>query len=465
MPLGILTQSIRLELDVIAARQHARQIAGLIGFDTQDQTRIATAVSEIVRNAFEYAGQARVEYSIDEQARRQSFIIRVIDQGPGIARLEDILSGKRESQSGEVSGILGAKRLMDRFEITSSVGTGTTVLLGKVLPSLGPKITTQDLQRISGELVQQQQTTPFQEIQQQNQELLQALEEVHRAHDLLEVRVQERTAELAAVNEALRAEIIEREAAENEIRQLNNRLEQRVQERTAQLEMVNKELEAFSYSVSHDLRAPLRNINACSKTLAEDYADQLTAGAQELLGDISAATMDMGDLIDSLLKLSRVTRSELDPMDINLSNVAKTIVSNLLKMQPERSVQFIIPDEITAYGDLPLLELALENILDNAWKFTSKKPHTRIEFGVQESNGEKVYFVRDNGAGFKSSYAHKLFVPFQRLHKASDFPGTGIGLATVHRIINRHGGRIWGEGETNEGATFYFTLSSPLHAK
>ena len=233
---------------------------------------------------------------------------------------------------------------------------------------------------------------------------------------------------------------------------------ERVRQRTAELEAANKELDAFAYSVSHDLRAPLRAIDGFSRLLEEDYGDRLDAAGHHVISRIVAGTGRMAQLIDDLLKLSRVSRGELRRARVDLSETVREVASNYQRLNADRSVEVLIASGVIAEGDPQLLRVALENLLGNAFKFTAKKPDARIEFGLDASGKAPVYFVRDNGAGFDPAYASKLFGAFQRLHSDAEFPGTGIGLATVKRIFLRHGGRTWAEGQTDRGATFYFTL-------
>ena len=249
-----------------------------------------------------------------------------------------------------------------------------------------------------------------------------------------------------------------RKKTEDDLRRFNEVLAQRIKERTHQLEMANKELESFSYSVAHDLRAPLRALSSFSQILIEDYAGTLDANATGYLNRIHTAGERMGELVDDLLKLSRVARTEMKSETFSLSDMAKKIHANLQQRESERTVTMITGTNIVAQGDPRLLEVALENLLTNAWKFTLGTPQPTIEFGETEQAGEAVYFIRDNGVGFNMNYVNKLFKPFERLHADSAFAGTGIGLSIVSRIITRHGGRVWAEGEEGKGATFYFTL-------
>lgn len=240
----------------------------------------------------------------------------------------------------------------------------------------------------------------------------------------------------------------------------NAELEARVAERTQELHATNMELEAFSYSVSHDLRAPLRAIDGFSHVLAERYQDALDDKGRQYLGLIRDAGKRMSQLIDDLLKLSRVTRAEIHREAVDLSAMAQSVADEIQRAEPERAAEFKIAPGLTTRGDAPLIRVVLDNLLSNSWKFTSKKEHAVIEFGETEVKGRPAFFVRDNGAGFDPAYGHKLFGAFQRLHSAAEFDGTGIGLATVRRVIHRHGGTVWAEGVVGEGATIYFTVDA-----
>ena len=276
-------------------------------------------------------------------------------------------------------------------------------------------------------------------------------------NDML-TEIDRRTVELEGSNTKLAREIEERSRAEREVLRLNVQLEDRVRERTVQLETANKELEAFSYSVSHDLRAPLRSIDGFGQALVDDFAEQLPEPARRYLDRIRSSTKQMGLLIEGLLNLARVSRRPLELRPVDLSQLAKDVVNELRQRDPDRAVEVSVWDGMRAEGDPHLLHAVLENLVGNAWKFTSKQDKPRVEIGALKDRGHTTYYVRDNGAGFDMTYADKLFGAFQRLHAVSDYAGTGIGLATVQRIIHRHGGRIWAEAEVGKGAVFYFTL-------
>ena len=244
----------------------------------------------------------------------------------------------------------------------------------------------------------------------------------------------------------------------NEVRRVNAELERRVAERTRQLEAANRELEAFAYAVSHDLRAPLRSMSGFSQILQESAPPGLDEKSRHYLQRIHDASMRMSGLIEDLLNLSRIGRSELTARPISLSQIAAEAAAAIRERHPTREVELEIAPGMEVSADPRLLRIALENLLSNAWKYSSRTPQARVAVGMQAGDQGQVYFVRDNGVGFDMKYADKLFVPFQRLHPESEFPGSGIGLVTVQRIVARHGGRIWADAKPDEGATFYFTM-------
>jgi PAS domain S-box-containing protein len=255
-------------------------------------------------------------------------------------------------------------------------------------------------------------------------------------------------------------DITRRKLAELELQQLNQRLEQLLSERTEQFGGLRRELEAFTYSVAHDLRAPLRGMHGFAKILLDEQAEVLSADGRDCLRRIQSNAVAMSQLVDGLLALAKVTLGELEPGVIDLSELARAANAEHAAREPERQVSVVIQGGLSAWADRGLIRSLFDNLLANAWKFTRKVPHACIEVGCRQQEGSRVYFVRDNGVGFNMEYANKLFVPFQRLHAPREFPGTAIGLAACHRIVARHGGRIWGDGKVGEGATFFFTLPS-----
>jgi len=270
-----------------------------------------------------------------------------------------------------------------------------------------------------------------------------------------------RLAMLVTVHDVTALRAIERALADAQHQQrwMTAEFEERVRERTVQLQAAVSELEAFSYSVSHDLRAPLRSIAGFSQALIEDAGSLLPADARDDVARIVAAAQRMDHLINDLLTLSMVTRAEMTRETVDVSDLASRIVAELSEVAPMRGMTTTVRPGMTAPGDPHLVRVALENLLTNAWKFTSRREHPCIEVGQASDDGSgAVFFVRDNGVGFDPTYADKLFGPFQRLHDATEFPGTGIGLATVRRIVQRHGGRVWAESRPGQGACFYFTL-------
>ena len=445
----IYTQAIAYEADMLLARQRARKISGLLGFDTQHQIRLATAVSEIVREILFTSGRGKVEYIAEEKFARPMFVIQITVPNTSLA-----IQG---NAGNVVTALHNVQRLMSYFNI-SVPATDLVIRFGEHIPLREWKSVHKLINDIAKELLKQTPQNPFEELHQQNQELLETLAEIKQSRDLLEIRVEERTSELAALNAQLVTEIAERKRAEQEVRDSNVMLEERVAERTTQLETANSELEAFSYSVSHDLRAPLRIIDGFSKILLSKHRDSFDTDSQELFEGIATNVKDMSNLINGLLTLSRASRGEINIEAVDLSQLSHRILSQMQMVDPDRPITIDIQDDVVVEGDKTLLGVVLSNLLNNAWKFTITRAHALVQFGVRQVDNQPTYFVHDNGVGFDMSQSSRLFTPFQRLHTAAEFAGTGIGLATVKRIIARHQGRVWVESEPDVGTTFYFVL-------
>ncbi len=290
------------------------------------------------------------------------------------------------------------------------------------------------------------------------------LEQLRGSFAALQSRLSDVYADLRVANRELQDDLIARRRSEEQIAQLNRSLEERVRQRTEELESANRELAAFTYSVSHDLRAPLRAIHGFSHLVTMECTDQISEQARHYLARVQAAVERMESLIDDLLRLSQVGQRAMKPERVDLSEIAASVARELQAGDSGRSVAWSIEPGLVATGDAGLLRVVLENLLGNAWKYTGKSEHACIVFGRCEVNSEQVFFVRDDGVGFDMKYAERLFIAFQRLHTPAEFPGTGIGLATVSRVIHRHGGRVWAEAILGEGACFYFTVGGAGHA-
>ncbi len=298
----------------------------------------------------------------------------------------------------------------------------------------------------------------FVELYKVNEKVRQQAEDLRSAHGELEVRVELRTKELAAANKALVVEVQERQRAEENLRQLNLELERRVSVRTGELLMANQELEAFSYSLAHDLRAPFRQIHGYSDLVQDEFAHLLPPEGQQFLKRIASKSREMGQMVDDLLTLFGVAKGQLDLSEVNLNKVVEEVVSNVRESVPNRKIIWTIGELSTATCSLGLVKQVFDNLISNAVKYTRPRNPAEIEIGKRRIGEENVIFVRDNGIGFDMSSVERLFGVFQRLHRSEDYEGNGVGLALISKIIRKHGGRIWGEGKVDQGATFYFTL-------
>ena len=380
---------------------------------------------------------------------------------PGLDGLAVVAALRSESPDTPVIVVSGAGRLEDAIE---AVRRGAWDYVTKPVPDLAALQLTVNRalerarllaeNRRHQEHLEQLVEERSVQLRAANADLQAALDQLQAAHRQLQTQ-----------HEALLAKDQALQQATDEIRRFNAELEQQVDDRTAelsartaQLEATNQELEAFSYSVSHDLRGPLNRIANFGELLREDYADRLDAKGQHYLQRIAVACQHMAHLINDLLDLAHVARSELLRQRVDLATLAQGIVDDLRGSQPDRRVEFVCPSPLPVTADPNLMRVLLANLLQNAWKFTSKRPAARIEVGQVEHGGQPAYFVRDNGAGFDMESAGRLFGAFQRFHSAADFEGTGVGLATVQRIVHRHGGQVWAQSAVDQGTTIFFTL-------
>ncbi|HEV8314047.1 MAG TPA: ATP-binding protein [Burkholderiaceae bacterium] len=404
-------------------------------------------------------GQLFVSYQRSEQ---NPCVFGAVQKAAALVEDDALLVYHGVVERGERLGTVYLRANLDRtarvLRYTATVGAVLVgaLLLGLFGSSLMRRSISQPLMEIAGvaQAVTQRRDYSLRAVKRGEDEIGQLTDAINQ----MLAQAERGAADLQRANERLLSEIEEHLRARDEVGSLNATLEQRVAERTQQLEMSNKELQSFSYSVSHDLRTPLRAIEGFSSALLRSHASQLDARGQDYLQRVRAATQRMSLLIDDLLSLARTARAEMKRREVDLSDLAQKSARELQEAHPERQVEFVIHPDLKADADPQLMRVVLDNLLGNAAKFSGKKPDARVEFGHTLHNGSDTFFVRDNGVGFDMNYAGKLFGVFQRLHSSAEFEGTGIGLANVHRVIARHGGTIWADSEPGRGATFFFTL-------
>jgi len=451
MTLAIVRVRIHLEQDVVHARQRTRLIAGALGFDRQEQTRISTAVSEVVRNALQYAQGGEVEYFIEGAAPAQWLAIAVRDQGPGIAHLDAILEGRYTSGTGLGLGLLGSRRLLpEHFSIDTRPGQGTTVILGLGLPPSAQPVTPALLGRIAQSLAALRAESPLEEFRTQNQELLSALE-------LLRLRDEE----LQSVNRELSETNIGLVAIYTELEDKTRQVEQAEQV----LRLRNADLKGFAHTISHDLKVPLRGITGYASELERKHQAGLSERARFCLSQISTATRNLDHLIDGLLLFARMDAATPSFAEVNLRRLVAAILDDrhLLIVEQGVDITVNIPD-ITLETWESGLQQVLSNLIDNALKFSGKARPPRIEIRAEESEVNEVtgqalrLVVSDNGMGFDMKYAERIFGLFNRLVSAEEIEGSGAGLAIVKKVVDKLGGNIRAESQPGQGATFYVDL-------
>jgi signal transduction histidine kinase len=448
MKIRLLTVQICYEHDVVLSRQRAREIASLLGFNSQDHVRIATAVSEIARNAFRYAGGGRVEFFIDRELQPFLHIV-VTDQGRGISNLATILEGKYKSRTGMGLGIIGTKRLMDGFEIESGP-QGTKVVLEKRIENGAHEFNQAFFAHLTEELSRRQSQDPFHEVQQQNQELLTAFTELER-----------RETELRRLNRQL-------EEVQGQLSVQNQQLEQRVAERTAELKNSLQEMEGFCYSIAHDLKAPLRAISSFTRVLTEDYTSGFDMAGIALADRIINASTRMDTLVADLLEYGQLTHMDVpfSEMDLNVETkrAMEYLAGEIVSTKGLVEVQHNMPKVI---ANPTLLQQVLRNLVENGLKFTKLgvRPHLKISAEPVPSATEETdpspmikLCIKDDGIGILPVYNDRIFKVFERLHLATDYPGNGIGLALVQKAVERMKGTVGVESLPDEGCLFWVQL-------
>lgn len=451
MTTPILTVEIRYEQDVVLSRQRARQVARLLGFKPQYQVHIATAVSEIARNAFRYGGGGKMEFLVETEPNPKLRMI-LADQGAGIPNLQTILDGKYISRTGMGLGILGAKRLMDEFQIESTA-KGTRVVLEKLIPKPKEELNPSFFAKLTKELSRQTPHDPFAEVQQQNQELLAAFSELERRQN-----------ELGRVN-------LELEQAKKDLVLQNEELESHVTERTAELKASLSQMERFCYSIAHDLKAPLRSMNGWAQMLQEDYAPALDEAGKNCTNRILEAATRMDALIRDLLDFGRLTHMEVETAPVNLNDVIDTVVKDLREdiAATKATIEVLRPFP-QVLGNSVLLRQALSNLVDNGLKFVKGGVLPVLTIWAESRSSQTKagklvpttrVWIRDNGIGVPLAAEARIFKVFQRLHgEDSAYPGTGIGLALVQKAIERMNGRVGVESDAGGGSLFWIELPS-----
>lgn len=454
----ILTVILHSEQDIVVARQRARQLASLLGVDSQNQIRFATAVSEMARNCCRYGGGGKAEYLLEGETAPQALAVRVSDQGPGIADLPAVLEGRYKSATGMGLGIVGARRLVDQFHITSAPGKGTTVFLGKLLAHDAPPITAPDLARIADELARVAPQSPLEEVQHQNRELLSALSELRsREEQLLQLN-----RELDRTNQGVVALYTEIDAK-------NKQLEQEVADRKRAEELLrskNEDLKAFAYTVSHDLKAPLRGIAGYAAELNKRHLDGLSARAQLCITQVLTASRNMDRLIEDLLQYARLDQETLTVTDVNLPDLVDGILKDYRPKLDECGAQVSIAfagTTVHCWGRA--LRQVLTNLIDNAIKFSRNAKPPRIDIVGGESDANYRISVSDNGVGFDMKYHDRIFGLFNRLVPQGEFEGTGAGLAIVAKLMVKLGGKVWAVSQPGAGATFFVEFPKSLRSE
>ena len=447
MSTDVATVAINDEEDVVYARQRARLIAELLGFDRTDQTRISTAVSEIARNAYQYGGGGEVAFLLEGATQPQLLAVTVRDQGPGIKALEAVLEGSFTSRTGMGLGIVGTRRLMDQFSIESAAGAGTTVFFGKTIPAAAPGVTADTLSRLADVLAKTKAESPLEEVRLQNQELLHALGELRQCDEEL-TRVNR---ELTETNTGVVALYADLENTAEQLRRSEEMLRRR-----------NENLQEFTHTVSHDLKAPLRGIAGYANELDRRHRAGLSERAEFCITQVLTATRNMDHLIEDLLHYSRMDAQTTSLTEVDLRGLVQAILKDRGLVIDEQHIEVTVDIPFTTLQAWERgLVQALANLIDNAIKYSCEASPPRLGIRAVESGTAWRLSVSDNGIGFDMKYVDRIFGLFNRLVRADEFEGTGVGLAIAKKSLEKQGGRIWAESAPGQGATFFVELPKP----